>query len=538
MSQNIEYKITLDTVDFLKQQKFALESFEKNVDKHANKLGIKSSVVDKSGIQQEAKAVRTLSDGLGELVKTYAGVATARKVIGSGMRMESALAQMRGGLHGRTMAELRELENVIDEVAKKIPKTKEDITIAAGLMAQAIPGPIKNLEKHMLNVELSSAAFNLNAVEATGQYLLIQKTLEASADQMQDIGDKIAYGHMLNPTASFGGVFDATSGLLPTAKQEGIKSDDILALSTILASSGIDSSRIITGFRSAINEFGKSLFNNDKKSAVIFKNVGLDKKALQELYKNDKMAAMIKLSQAVVSSDKYKGRTSTALSQTFGTYGASLFAVLGSNISKYNELQAGFNSGQHIGSTQHASNEKLGTLQSRTDLLSNAFTSLNQQIFDRLNPTLKLFTDGLALAVNNIADFMKPENRSDATNAAIDGATGMLTAAAVLGTLKSAVGVVGRYVPSALKVAPWLLSATPQGMMVRAGVAVATGVGMAGYNYYNREKRSEIGDDGHNIQKMVRPISEKIAVDINVNDNRSNVAVRRTNMTRTSGYGI
>jgi TP901 family phage tail tape measure protein len=534
MSQNLEYKITLDTVDFLKQQKFALESFEKNIDKHATKLGIKSSVVNKS----EVKEVKTLSDGLGQLVKTYAGVATARKVVGSGMRMESALAQMRGGLHGRTMAELRELENVIDEVAKKIPKTKEDITIAAGLMAQAIPGPIKNLEKHMLNVELSSAAFNLNAVEATRQYLLIQKTLEASADQMQDIGDKIAYGHMLNPTASFGTVFDATSGLLPTAKQEGIKADDILALSTVLASSGVDYSRIITGFRSAINEFGKSLFNNDKKSAVIFKDVGLDKKALQELYKNDKMAAILKLSQAVVDSDKYKGRALTALSQTLGTYGASLFTVVGSNMSKYNELQAGFTSGQHMGSTQHASNEKLGTLQSRTDLLSNAFTSLNQQIFDRLNPTLKLFTDGLALAVNNIADFMKPENRSDATNAAIDGATGMLTAAAVLGTLKSAVGVVGRYAPSVLKIAPWLLSATPQGMAVRAGVALVTGIGMAGYNYYNREKRSEIGDDGHNIQKMVRPVSEKIAVDINVNDSRSNVAIRRGYVPRTSGYGI
>lgn len=540
MAQNLQYKITLDASQFSKEQRKVIDSFEKNASKFKD-LNINKRIFDKNQFRNDLKDAgnelrrSSLASGIGGLVKAYVGMHTVKGVINSGLRMESARANIKGALHGKTVAELQEINNIVDDLAKQIPKSKEDIAKSIQFLAQQIKDPME-LKKSALNIDMAATAFGIDATQAAQEYLTLANNFKLNAEQGQDLIDKITTAHMKNPTAQVGQIL---TGLNMVSSMKGVGQDQLLAMITTAIKSGVDPSMAATGFRSAMQVFGGNLSKGSKGIDSIFKDLGINKKEMNALFKVDRMTALMKLLDAVSKSEKYKGTEDIVLSKLTGTYGGKTLQFLMSSVGSYQEMLNTFTTGGHLGSAHHATASRLETEASKLYLLQNAFTSLNEQITNRLNPTLKLFTDGLTGAINGLADFMKPENRGETTNTVIDSITGGLTAATILSTVSSAAKIGSKFLGGS--VLGGIASATrltsPLGLGLTALGAVAT----AGYGYYerhkNQQKMSEIGHTGRDIQNIFNK-PEKVAVDINVNDVRTNFAVRRQEMPRTSGYGI
>lgn len=380
-------------------------------------------------IQDKVNSVHDKAGGVA--MKTgAAAIATIGFPIKEAMDFEDAMADVRKVVDFDTPQQFKQMGLDIQEMSGRLPMAAKDIAaiVAAGGQAGIAKEDLAGFAESAVKM---GVAFDITADEAGTMMAQWRTAFGMNQGQVVTLADQINY--LSNTTAAGSGpISDIVTRIGPLASAAGLSAGQVAALGASIAGTGTPSEIAATGIKNMALALTAGSAAT-KSQAGAFAQLGLDATDVANRMQTDAQGAIIDVLERI--KELPEAERAAMLTELFGKESVSAIAPL---LTQLDNLKDNFHKvgdeSLYAGSMQAEFDARMATTSNSLQVAKNAVSNLATTIGTALLPGLKTVTDGLAPAVQGLANFAGKHQYLTAV--VVGGVGGLLaTVAAVSGLI-------------------------------------------------------------------------------------------------------
>lgn len=450
-----------------------------------------------------------LADGIRKAVQGLKDLANAA------IEYESAFTGVKKTVNG-TEEELAKLDKDIRNMAKSMPQSASDIADVAAAAGQLgiKTNDIADFTKTMIMLGDST---NLSSEEAASELAKFASVVGMSADDYSKLGSVIvALGNNFATTEA--DVVSMGTRLASAGSQVGMSEANIMSLSAALSAVGLEAESGGTAFSKLLINMQVATEEGGKKLEDFAEVAGMSSKEFKKAFQEDATGALQAFIAGLADSEK-SGKSAVGVLTDMGIKETrlrdSILRAVGAKDLFTDAIETGEKAWKEDSALTKEAEQRYKTTASKIQIMKNNFMDVALTLFDKVQPALQKFIEGLTKLANNEKALKKIATTAELLVAAfavskISSATkafsGLLTS--ILGLAKGTLVInaqTGAIVANTTATtagtaatrlfnAAW--KANPIGLVVTAVALLATGI----YALVKATKDSTIAED-ENIKK-------------------------------------
>lgn len=359
-----------------------------------------------------------------------AAIATIGFPIKEAMDFEDAMADVRKVVDFDTPQQFKQMGLDIQEMSGRLPMAAKDIAaiVAAGGQAGIAKEDLAGFAENAVKM---GVAFDITADEAGTMMAQWRTAFGMNQGQVVTLADQINY--LSNTTAAGSGpISDIVTRIGPLASAAGLSAGQVAALGASIAGTGTPSEIAATGIKNMALALTAGSAAT-KSQAGAFAQLGLDATYVANRMQTDAQGAIIDVLERI--KELPEAERAAMLTELFGKESVGAIAPL---LTQLDNLKNNFHKvgdeSLYAGSMQAEFDARMATTSNSLQIAKNAVSNLATTIGTALLPGLKTVTDGLAPAVQGLANFAGKHQYLTAV--VVGGVGGLLaTVAAVSGLI-------------------------------------------------------------------------------------------------------